>query len=201
MSVTFHPAIRWNSKADDTPLDRKPIRNEMSQYMLDRTKILFIHRNVIQHLEKGGAVLIFPRGSIEPDPEFMPKPDAEFDRWPRSLEIILHRVPSTQVLVTIVGDVISQACMQHPITWFRRAWPDRQRLAFMYQIIRQVLAGRELFGLYPRVNFGEILRSANYRNVLAEIQASACRTLHHFFNGSNAHYVNRTSLSRERRIT
>jgi hypothetical protein len=45
--------------------------------------------------------------------------------------------------------------MRHPITWFRKNRPDRQRLAFMYQFIRQMIAGRELFGLTPRVTFGE----------------------------------------------
>ena len=134
-------------------------------------------RNAIQHLKDGGALLIFPRGGIEPDPAFMPNPDAEFDRWSRSLEIFLQRVPRTRVLVTIVSGVIAQASMRHPITWFRRARPDRQRLAFMYQVIRQILSGKELFSLTPRVTFGEVLSSVNHQHVLKEIKQSARRTL------------------------
>jgi hypothetical protein len=118
-------------------------------------------REVIRHLKRGGAILIFPRGSIEPDPAFMPHPDAEFDHWSRSLEIFIKRVPQTQVLVTIVSDVISKAVIRHPITWFRKSRADRQRLAFIYQMIRQMIAGKELFGLTPRVTFGDLITANN----------------------------------------
>ena len=114
-------------------------------------------REIIRHLKKEGAILIFPRGGIEPDPAWMPHPEAEFDSWSRSLEIFLKHVPHTQVLVTIVSGVISKTAMHHPITWFRKARPDRQRLAFMYQMIRQMLSGKEVFGLTPRVTFGDLI--------------------------------------------
>ena len=134
-------------------------------------------RNAIHHLKDGGALLIFPRGGIEPDPAFMPNPDAEFDKWSRSLDIFLQRVPQTRVLVTIVSGVVAADSMQHPITWFRKTRPDRQRLAFIYQMIRQILSGKELFGLTPRVTFGEVLSSADHQNILSEIEQSARRTL------------------------
>ncbi len=139
--------------------------------------------NTIQHLNEGGALLIFPRGGIEPDPAFMPDPDAEFDRWSRSLEIFLQRVPRTRVLVTIVSGVIAPAAMRHPITRLRKARPDRQRLAFLYQMICQVLSGKELFGLTPHVTFGEVLSGGTSQHILPEIERSARRTLiQHFSN-------------------
>lgn len=140
-------------------------------------------RRAIQHLRDDGAILTFPRGGIEPDPAFMPNPDAEFDQWSRSLEILLERVPRTRVLVTAVSGVISKRIFHHPITWFRKARVDRQRLAFMYQMIRQVLSGKELFGLQPRVTFGELLEGANYKNILAEIERAARRTLEKHLSG------------------
>ncbi len=116
-------------------------------------------RDVIRHLKDGGAILIFPRGSIEPDPAWMPDPGAEFEHWSRSLEIFRKHVPQTQVLVTIVSGVISKTAMHHPLTWFRQARADRQRLAFMYQMIRQMFTGKETFGLTPRVTFGDLVRA------------------------------------------
>lgn len=140
-------------------------------------------RNAIRHLQNGGALLIFPRGGIEPDPAFMPDPDAEFGQWSRSLEIFLRHVPQTHVLVTIVSGVIAPAAMRHPIVRFHKTRPDRQRLAFIYQIIRQIMSGKELFGLTPRVTFGEVLSSTNYQHILPEIERSARRTLiRHFSN-------------------
>jgi hypothetical protein len=114
-------------------------------------------RDVIRHLKHNGAILIFPRGGIEADPAWMPHPEVEFDHWSRSLEIFLKHVPQTQVLVTVVSGVISKRAMFHPVTWFRKARPDRQRLAFMYQFIRQVIAGQEIFGLTPHVTFGDLI--------------------------------------------
>ena len=135
-----------------------------------------VMRESIRHLKNGGALLIFPRGGIEPDPEFMPQPAGEFDHWSRSLEIFMRRVPNLQILVTIASGVISRSAMYHPITWLRKARPDRQRLAFLYQIARQMLNGKQIFDLTPRVTFGEIIMGNNHRNMLAEIEQAACRT-------------------------
>jgi len=131
-------------------------------------------RNAIRHLRNGGSLLIFPRGGIEPDPDFMPAPDAEFDQWSRSLEVFIKSVPDTQVLMTTVSGVISERIFNHPFTWFRTSRPDRQRLAFIYQIIRQTLSGKELFGLRPRVTFGELLTG---EASLTEIENAARRTM------------------------
>ena len=134
-------------------------------------------RESIRHLKNGGALLIFPRGRIEPDPAFMPHPEAEFDHWSRSLEIFMQRVPGLQILMTIASGVISQSAMRHPITWFRKTRPDRQRLAFMYQLARQMLSGREIFGLTPRITFGEMIGGKTHEHRLAEIEQAARRTL------------------------
>ena len=137
-----------------------------------------VMRESIRHLRSGGALLIFPRGSIEPDPAFMAHPEAEFDHWSRSLEIFMQRIPGLQILITIASGVISPSAMHHPITWFRRDRPDRQRLAFFYQLARQMLSGKELFGLTPRVTFGEIISGENREHMLAEIEKAARRILH-----------------------
>lgn len=137
-------------------------------------------RKAIRHLQDGGALLIFARGGIEPDPDLMPGADAEFGLWSRSLEIFLKRVPRTRVLVTIVSGVIARAAYRHPFARLRRSRPDRQRLAFMLQMIRQTLTGRELFGLTPRVSFGDLIglpENGDTGQALQTITESARRLL------------------------
>ena len=112
-------------------------------------------RESIRHLRSGGAVLLFAHGNIDPDPAFMPDADREFAAWSRSLEIFLRSVPETRVIISIVSGVIDPTCMRHPLTWLRRARPDRQRLAMMIQIIQQML-GRK-FEIKPRISFGDPL--------------------------------------------
>lgn len=134
-------------------------------------------RESIRHLQSGGGLLIFPRGGIEPDPACMPDADGEFHLWSRSLEIFLKRVPNLQILITIVGGVLSPVALKHPMTWLRKERPDRQRIAFIYQLARQLLSGKQLFGLTPRVTFGEIIRGNDHEHTLAEIEHAARRTL------------------------
>jgi 1-acyl-sn-glycerol-3-phosphate acyltransferase len=138
---------------------------------------MLVLREAVRHLKDNGSLLIFPRGGIEPDPAFMTNPDAEFNLWSRSLEFFMRRVPQAQVLVTIVSGVISPDAMHHPITRLRRALPDRQRLAFMYQFVRQMLAGNELFGLRSLVSFGEVVRNHGQNDLLDQIEQAAHRTL------------------------
>lgn len=134
-------------------------------------------RESIRHLAGGGSLLIFPRGGIEADPDWMPDPDGEFNLWSRSLDIFLEHVPQTRILVTIVSGVIRQKIMQSPLKWLRKNRPDRQRLAFIYQFLRQTMSGKELFGLTPRVTFGEVVEGRTNTHVLAEVGAAARRTL------------------------
>jgi len=39
------------------------------------------------------------------------------------------------------------------------------------------LSGKELFGLTPRVTFGEVVAGRNHEHMLAEIEGAARRTL------------------------
>ncbi|MBV6395561.1 MAG: hypothetical protein HFACDABA_01139 [Anaerolineales bacterium] len=133
-------------------------------------------RESLRHLKAGGALLIFARGGIEPDPDSMPEPDIEFDRWSRSLEIFLQHVPQTRVLVTMVGGVIARAALKNPLTRLRKLRPDRQRIAFLTQIARQILSGRETYNLTPRVTFGEVIEGAQPR-VLDTVHDAARRVL------------------------
>ena len=135
-------------------------------------------RECIRHLQAGGALLIFPRGTIEADPAFMPDANAEFHLWSHSLEIFLRHVPATRLLVTMASGVIAQNAFHHPLTWLRKARPDKQRLAFMYQMVRQVLTGQECFGMTPRVTLGEIIANAHPERALQQVEAAANRTLH-----------------------
>ena len=143
----------------------------------DTTGRMQVVRESIRHLQNGGGLLLFPRGDIEAEPAFMPNADGEFHHWSRSLEIFLKHVPNLQILITIVSGVIAPAAMKNPITWFRRDRSNRQRLAFVYQLSRQLLSGKQLFDLTPRVTFGEIIQGNNHEHSLAEIEHAARRTL------------------------
>ncbi len=123
---------------------------------------MVVVREAIRHLGEGGALLLFARGGIDPDPAFMSDCQEELTHWSRSLEIFLHSVPSTRIVTSVVSHVIEPAYMHHPLTWLKRARPDRQRLAMMIQIIQQML-GRQL-DIVPRVSFGNVIDPTLFTN-------------------------------------
>jgi len=112
-------------------------------------------REALHHLEGGGALLLFARGQLEPDPATMPGAEAEIAHWSRSLEILLRSVPQASVVVGIVSGVLARGSVRHPFTWVQRGRLKRQRLAMIVQFIRQ-MRGKKI-PLVPRVTFGEPL--------------------------------------------
>lgn len=110
-------------------------------------------RETMRHLEAGGALLIFPRGQVEPDPALLPGAAEEMGGWSRSLELILRRHPDTQVLITIVSDVLSPRWLHHPLVRLRKEARERQLLAEFLQIIQQMVLGIRS-GRIPQVTFG-----------------------------------------------
>ncbi len=139
---------------------------------------MLVVREAIRHLKEGGALLLFARGGIDPDPAFMADGDDELMHWSRSLEVFLDRVPRTRIVTSIVSNVIEPAYMRHPLTWLKRARPDRQRLAMMVQLMQQMVGKR--LEIVPRVSFGSVIDPCALRepgNVLPVVTESAQRLM------------------------
>jgi hypothetical protein len=128
------------------------------EYMIFTTRDthdrMVVLRSAIRHLQTGGTVLIFPSGNIDPDPEILPGAHDHLEAWSPSVELMLRRVPQTQVLVTIVSGVLARACVRSPLTRLRKTARDRQRVAEFIQVIQQMLVGSK-FSLVPKVSFAE----------------------------------------------
>ncbi len=133
-------------------------------------------RQAIRHLQGGGSLLIFPRGDIEPDPALEVQPALVMDTWSRSLDIFLRRVPDLQVVAAAVSGVIAPQALRHPFTWFKRKQTDRQRLAYIYQLIQQVLRRDEVFGLHGRINFSHPIHTADPQDAFHVLQEMTQKT-------------------------
>lgn len=95
-------------------------------------------RAAIERLRTGEALLIFPHGDVEPDPEMGPGSSEAIGDWSRSLEIMLHKAPETRLLVAIASGTLSPRFARSPLVRIRRSAPRRQKLAEVLQFIRQV---------------------------------------------------------------
>jgi hypothetical protein len=121
-------------------------------------------RESIRHLRAGGALLIFARGKVEPDPAVLPGAERDLQEWSPSLSMFLRQVPEAKLLVSIVSGVLSPACLDHPITRLRSEFRYKQVLAEIVQISQQMLFGRT-FGLTPVVRFAPPLTAAELGGV------------------------------------
>jgi 1-acyl-sn-glycerol-3-phosphate acyltransferase len=96
-------------------------------------------RATVQHLRRGGAVLTFPAGKIEPDPASMPGAIQSLESWSESIAIFARLAPETQIVTAIVSGVIWPAAFRHPLTRLRRLPEDRERLGAALQVLVQTL--------------------------------------------------------------
>ena len=99
-------------------------------------------RESIRHLEEGGALLIFPRGKVEPDPAFFSEAELSIENWSPSVRILLDRVPQLRWVMAMVSGVVSGKALQHPLAKRKRELTERQTMAEFYQIARQVMSPR-----------------------------------------------------------
>ena len=135
-------------------------------------------RKVANQLSRGGAVLIFPGGRIEPDPSILPGAADALERWSNSIGLIVRLARHAQILPAIVSGVLSQSAHRHPFTLLRQTPEDRERLAAMLQIIvpayRDVTV-RVAFG--PPINAETLLSSGKDSEAITRAVIGRARLL------------------------
>lgn len=120
-------------------------------------------RQAIRHLKDDGAILIFPSGTIDPDPALAPDPDATFERWSPSVEMMLRYVPQARVLLSMVSGVLSSSWWRHPLTHLANEAVKQRRIAEFMQVIQQMLIPHSV-DIRPTVTFGEPLQMDELTN-------------------------------------
>jgi len=113
-------------------------------------------RQALRHLQNGGSVALFGSGHIDPDPAVYDPQDslAHIQGWWPSVEFLLNKAPSTNLVISMVSQVVSPRWARHPITWLRRKGVDRRRLAELGQLIQQLLVPG-LLASSPCISFSE----------------------------------------------
>jgi len=99
-------------------------------------------RASIQHLKNGGALLIFPRGNVEPDPAVSPGAEQSLNGWSASLELFLRKVPGAMSVVAIASGILSEKWFRNPLIKLWKNSEQRQKVAEIFQIATQLLTGR-----------------------------------------------------------
>lgn len=116
-------------------------------------------RTATQHLRRGGAVLTFPGGKIEPDPAVLPGAAEALGRWSESLDLFARLAPGLTVVPAVVSGVLSPTALRNPLVFVRRRSRDREWLAATLQMLTPALRN-----VTTRVAFGRPVRAEDVPN-------------------------------------
>jgi hypothetical protein len=109
-------------------------------------------RSTIRHLQNGGAVLVFPRGNVEPDPAISPGAEQSLEGWSPSIELFLRRVPQTETVVAIASGILSKSWYKNPVISLWKKYEQRQKVAEIFQVSFQLLTGK-IPNVKPKISF------------------------------------------------
>jgi putative hemolysin len=96
-------------------------------------------RQVSGHLRNGGAVLTFPAGEIEPDPDVYPGAVESLQTWTDSVGIFIRMAPETVVVPTLVRSVIWDNAAKLPLLKIKKTKAEREKLAAALQLLAMVM--------------------------------------------------------------
>jgi hypothetical protein len=120
----------------------------------DRMEVI---RKSIQHLKSGGSLLIFPTGRLDPDPSIYFDAGEGLQRWSRSVNVFVNKVPDTQLVLTIASGVISKEYINHPFIRLFKNDHEKRRMMEFLQLINQLRTDKP-GELHPKVTFAKPLR-------------------------------------------
>jgi 1-acyl-sn-glycerol-3-phosphate acyltransferase len=135
-------------------------------------------RASIEHLQKGGSLLVFAYGDVEPDPEVSPGARDSIQRWPRSVAIMLRSAPESWLQAAIVSGVLDRRFFRNPIVKIRRSPVRQQKLAEVLQLSRQMIFGRSVH-THVHVSFAKPVKATNLlrEQAMTGVIGIACRLL------------------------
>jgi len=96
-------------------------------------------RNLVRFLEQGSAVVILPRGNIEPEPTLFPGALESLRYWSNSLGILLNRVPETKLQLVLAQNVLTPQAWDNPITKLGKTTNRKHEISMVLQLIVQSL--------------------------------------------------------------
>jgi len=96
-------------------------------------------RQVSAHLRSGGALLTFPAGRIEPDPDVHDGALNSLRQWVDSAGVFLRMAPETAILPVLVRGVVWDRMARHPLLAIKKTREDRDTLAAALQLLSHVI--------------------------------------------------------------
>jgi putative hemolysin len=105
----------------------------------DPAKRVSLVRQVSGHLKKGGAILTFPAGHIEPDPDVYPGAVDSLRDWTDSVGVFIRMAPDAAILPVLVRNVVAKKYAYHWLLKVKKTKEEREKLATALQLLGMVI--------------------------------------------------------------
>jgi len=109
-------------------------------------------RESVRHVRDGGALLIFPSGLVDPDPDVLPGAREALATWRPGVEALVNLAPRAAVVQAIASGVLSPRWINNPLLRLQKVEWQRRKLAEMLQVVQQ-MARPQTEKLSPRLTF------------------------------------------------
>lgn len=143
----------------------------------DPAKRMTLVRQVSAHLKKGGAVLTFPAGHIEPDPDVYPGAVESLQDWTDSVGVFIRMAPDAAILPVLVRNVVAKKYADHWLLKIKKTKEEKEKLATALQLLGMVTAGEKLVTVTVQIgnpiyakDLGTTETEVIHRAVLAEMK-------------------------------
>ena len=108
----------------------------LGEFPQDRTQAV---RQAAGHLRKGGALLTFPAGQIDPDPQVYPGALQALEGWTDSAGVFLRFAPEAVIVPALVSGVLWAQAVKFPLTRLKKEQFDREKLGASLQLLAHIL--------------------------------------------------------------
>jgi hypothetical protein len=105
----------------------------------DAAKRMGLVRQVSTHLKNGGAILTFPAGHIEPDPNVYPGAVESLQSWTDSVGVFIRMAPHAAILPVLVRGVVSEKYANHWLLKIKKTREEKEKLATALQLLGMVI--------------------------------------------------------------
>lgn len=105
----------------------------------DPAKRMAMIRQVSAHLKKGGAILTFPAGHIEPDPDVYPGAIESLKDWTDSVGVFIRLAPDAAILPVLVRNVVAKKYAEHWLLKMKKKREEKEKLATALQLLGMIL--------------------------------------------------------------
>jgi 1-acyl-sn-glycerol-3-phosphate acyltransferase len=143
----------------------------------DPAKRMMLVRQVSAHLKKGGAILTFPAGHIEPDPDVYPGAVDSLQAWTDSVGVFIRMAPDAAILPVLVRSVVATKYAKHWLLRIKKTKEEKEKLATALQLLGMVIFNEKPVKVTIQIgkpiyakNLGTTETDAIHQAVLAEMK-------------------------------